>query len=80
MEKLLLLYLGCVFLMYLSQLYYPVKYHLQGRQGSRANFWLEKSDIFMAVAIFGFLRSVFFVLLIMIGLRNIRDKNYFADI
>ena len=52
MEKLLLLYLGCVFLMYLSQLYYPVKYHLQGRQGSRANLWLEKSDIFMAVAIF----------------------------
>ena len=52
MEKLLLLYLGCAFLMYLSQLYYPVKYHLQGRQGSRTNFWLEKSDIFMAVAIF----------------------------
>lgn len=52
MEKLLLLYLGCVFLMYLSQLYYPVKYDLQGRQGSRANFLLEKSDIFMAVAIF----------------------------
>lgn len=52
MKNLILLYWGSVFLMYLSQVYYPVKNHLQGRQIGRYHFLREKSDIFMATAIF----------------------------
>lgn len=52
MQKLILLYWGCVLLMYLSQLYYPVKNQRQGRQIGRYHFLCEKSDIFLAIAIF----------------------------
>lgn len=52
MQKLILLYWGTVFLMYLSQTYYPVKNQLQGRQSGRCHFMWKKSDIFMIIMIF----------------------------
>lgn len=52
MLKFILLYWGTSFLMYLSQYYYPVKNHLQGRQIGRYHFLRKKSDIFMAISIF----------------------------
>lgn len=62
MQKLVLLYWGTVFLMYLSQTYYPVEVQLQGHQRGRHHFMRKKSDIFMIIVILGlsgfsFLRS-----------------------
>ena len=62
MQKLMLLYWGTVFLMYLSQVYYPVEHRFQGRQIGRHSFMWRKSDIFMAAVIawmtcFSFLRT-----------------------
>ena len=52
MQKLILLYWGTVFLMYLSQTYYPVEIQLQGHQIGRRHFMRKKSDIFMVIVIF----------------------------
>lgn len=52
MRQLVLLYWGCVFLMYLSQAYYPVKNQLQGCQSKNCHFMRKKSDIFMIIVIF----------------------------
>ena len=49
MQKLILLYWGCIFLMYMSQLYYPsgdLKNIHRGR-----NFILDKPDIFLVIII-----------------------------
>ena len=62
MKKLVLLYWGCVFLMYLSQVYYPTEpQHNIHKHGER-HFMLRKSDIFMIIVIiwmtcFSFLRT-----------------------
>ena len=52
MQKLILLYWGTVFLMYLSQTYYSVEVQLQGCQSGRRHFMWKKSDIFMIIVIF----------------------------
>ena len=52
MRQLVLLYWGCVFLMYLSQVYYPVKTQLQGHQSGKHHFMRKKSDIFVIIVIF----------------------------
>ena len=52
MQKLLLLYFGTIFLMYLSQVTNPVRIQLQGYQRGRYHFMLGKSDIFMGIVIF----------------------------
>lgn len=52
MQKLVLLYWGTVFLMYLSQTYYPIDVKLQGGQVGRRHFMWKKSDIFMFIVIF----------------------------
>ena len=52
MRQLVLLYWGCVFLMYLSQVYYPVETQLQGHQSGRYHFMRKKSDIFVIIVIF----------------------------
>ena len=52
MQKLILLYWGTVFLMYLSQTYYPVDVKLQRGQSGRHHFMWKKSDIFMFIVIF----------------------------
>lgn len=62
MRQLVLLYWGCVFLMYLSQTYYPVETQLDGRQTGKRHFILRHSDIFMIIVIvwmtcFSFLRT-----------------------
>lgn len=62
MRQLILLYWGCVFLMYLSQVYYPTSAQLGGPQTGRRHFMLRKADIFMIVVIvwmtcFSFLRT-----------------------
>ena len=62
MQKLILLYWGTVFLMYLSQTYYPVKARISGRQTGKHNFMWRKADIFMVIVIawmtcFSFLRT-----------------------
>lgn len=62
MRQLILLYWGCVFLMYLSQVYYPTSAQLEGPQTGRWHFMLRKADIFMIVVIvwmtcFSFLRT-----------------------
>lgn len=62
MRQLILLYWGCVFLMYLSQVYYPTSMQLEGPQAGRRHFMLRKADIFMIVVIvwmtcFSFLRT-----------------------
>ena len=61
MQKLILLYWGTVFLMYLSQMYYPTEVHLRGYSHGRRHFMWKKSDIFMTIVIlwlsaFSFLR------------------------
>lgn len=61
MQKLILLYWGTVFLMYLSQLYYPTEVQLRGYSHGRRHFMWKKSDIFMTIVIlwlsaFSFLR------------------------
>ena len=62
MRQLILLYWGCVFLMYLSQVYYPTPMQLEGSQTGRRHFMLRKADIFMIAVIvwmtcFSFLRT-----------------------
>ena len=62
MRQLILLYWGCDFLMYLSQVYYPTPAQLEGPQTGRRHFMLCKADIFMIVVIvwmtcFSFLRT-----------------------
>lgn len=62
MRQLVLLYWGCVFLMYLSQTYYPVETQLGGRQTGKRHFMLRRADVFMIVTIlwlasFSFLRT-----------------------
>ena len=61
MKGLILLYWGTVFLMYLSQTYYPVETQLDGRQTGKRHFMLRSADIFMIIIIawiacFSFLR------------------------
>ena len=51
MKQLVLLYWGCVFLMYLSQTYYPVETQLDGPQTGKRHFMLRRADIFMIVVI-----------------------------
>ena len=63
MRQLILLYWGCVILMYLSQVYYyPVPTKLNGLQTGRRHFMLRKANIFMIAIIiwmtcFSFLRT-----------------------
>lgn len=62
MRGLILLYWGCVFLMYLSQTYYPVEAQLDGQQTGKRHFMLRRADLFMVVVIvwmtcFSFLRT-----------------------
>lgn len=62
MRQLILLYWGCVFLMYLSQVYYPVSGRLDSRQTDRQYFMFRRSDVFMVIVIawltcFSFLRT-----------------------
>ena len=62
MRQLILLYWGCVFLMYLSQVYYPVSGRLDSRQTDRQYFMFRRSDMFMVIVIvwltcFSFLRT-----------------------
>ena len=62
MKGLILLYWGTVFLMYLSQTYYPVETQLDGRQIGKRHFMLRRVDIFMIIVIawmmcFFFLRA-----------------------
>ena len=61
MRQLVLLYWGCVFLMYLSDLCYPAG-AFEGVQTGKKHFMLRKADLFMVVAIvwmtcFSFLRT-----------------------
>lgn len=62
MKQLILLYWGCVFLMYLSETYYPAKPQLTGRQTGKCHFMLRHADLFMVAIIiwltcFSFLRT-----------------------
>lgn len=62
MRGLILLYWGCVFLMYLSQTYYPVVAQLDGSQTGKRHFMLRRADLFMVATItwltcFSFLRT-----------------------
>lgn len=61
MRQLVLLYWGCVFLMYLSDLYYPAGM-FEGVQTGKKHFMLKKADMFMIIVIvwmtcFSFLRT-----------------------
>ena len=62
MKQLILLVWGCVFLMYLSQVYYPTKPQLNGPQIGKRHFILRGIDIFLLIIIiwmacFSFLRT-----------------------
>lgn len=62
MKQLVLLYWGCVFLMYLSQTYRPVETQLDGPQTGKRHFMLRRADVFMIIVIawmtcFSFLRT-----------------------
>lgn len=62
MKNLILLYWGTIFLMYLSQVYYPVETRIAGRQTGKHSFMWRKSDVFMFIVIawmtcFSFLRT-----------------------
>ena len=62
MAKLILLYWGCVLLVYLSQVYYPAEPQLTGKHIGRHSFIWRKADIFMVIVIawmtcFSFLRT-----------------------
>ena len=62
MRQLILLYWGCVFLMYLSQAYYPTSMQLEVPQTGCRHFMLRRADIFMIIVIvwmtcFSFLRT-----------------------
>ena len=64
MKGLILLYWGTVFLMYLSQTYYPVETQLDGRQTGKRHFMLRRSDVVMIATIlwltcFSFLRVAY---------------------
>ena len=64
MRQLVLLYWGTVFLMYLSQTYYPVDIRIEGRQTGKRHFMLRHADMFMTIAIawmtcFSFLRTAY---------------------
>lgn len=64
MKQLILLYWGCVFLMYLSQIYYPAEPRLTGRQTGKDHFLLRHADVFMLIIIvwmtcFSFLRVTY---------------------
>lgn len=52
MKELILLYAGTVFLMYLSQVNYPVEPRLQELQTGRNHFLREKADPFLIIIIF----------------------------
>lgn len=52
MQKLILMYWGTVFLMYLSQRYYPAGLRFGGKQSGRCHFMRKKSDIFIVLVIF----------------------------
>ena len=58
MKKLILLYWGCVFLMYLSQTYYPAGDLRNIRK--KGNFMLDRPDVFMLVTI-GWLSAFMFL-------------------
>lgn len=62
MRQLVLLYWGCIFLMYLSQVYYPMEIRPDGRHIGTRSFMWRRSDIFMVIVIawltcFSFLRT-----------------------
>lgn len=62
MKGLILLYWGTVFLMYLSQIYYPAETQLDSCQIAKRHFLLRRADIFMIIIIawmacFSFLRT-----------------------
>lgn len=62
MKQLVLLYWGCVFLMYLSEVYHPVDVQIEGEQTGKYHFMRRRSDIFMIIVIawmtcFSFLRT-----------------------
>ena len=64
MKQLVLLYWGCVFLMYPSQTYYHVETQLDGRQTGKCHFMLRRADVFMIATIlwlasFSFLRTAY---------------------
>lgn len=64
MQKLILMYWGTVFLMYLSQIYNPVDARLTGPQTGKRHFMWRRSDVFMIMAIFwicsfSFLRTAY---------------------
>lgn len=64
MRQLVLLYWGAVFLMYLSQTYYPVETQLDGPQTGKRHFMLRRADVFMFATIlwltsFSFLRTAY---------------------
>lgn len=64
MKQLILLYWGCVFLMYLSQIYYPAEPRLTGRQTGKDHFLLRHADVFLVLVIawmtcFSFLRKTY---------------------
>lgn len=79
MQKLVLLYWGTIFLMYLSQTYYPVEVQLQGRQNGRNHFMQKKSDIFMIIVIFWLLHSTFSECLTTTAHCQVKDKKYLYD-
>ena len=62
MRQLILLYWGCVFLMYLSQVYYPETEQIEDAATRKRHFMLRRADIFMIIVIawmtcFSFLRT-----------------------
>lgn len=62
MKQLVLLYWGCVFLMYLSEVYHPVDVQIEGEQTGKYHFLRRRSDLFMVIVIawmtcFSFLRT-----------------------
>lgn len=62
MQKLILLYWGTIFLMYLSQIYYPADGRLSCHQSGNGHFMRHKPDVFMVTIIawmtcFSFLRT-----------------------
>lgn len=70
MQKLVLLYWGCVFLMYLSDMYYPTG-RLPDRSSRRSFMW-HRADVFMVAVIawmtcFSFLRTSYNDTVIYIG-------------
>ena len=76
MKNLILLYWGCVCLLYLSQVFYLVATQLQRSQNSRHHFMRKKSDIFVAIAIFGSLASLFYGRVTMTAYCQVKDKKF----